>query len=186
MDEGQWAAGYKAELLFGPDAVGYTTSAVSGNNNSDFGIKQAYVELRAPVGNGLDFQFGVFDEPLGYEVFNNGSNPNYTRSLGWAVEPTQLTGILAGYHFNDVISAKAGIVNTISARINNRAHYTKSEADKAWVGTIAITAPESAGSLHGSTLYGGAIYGFSSSTADNQANYFAGATITTPDRKSVV
>src|SRR5690606_8424621 len=27
LDEGEWSAGYKAELLFGPDAVGYNTSA---------------------------------------------------------------------------------------------------------------------------------------------------------------
>jgi hypothetical protein len=181
LDEGQWAAGYKAELLFGPDAVGYNTSVTSiGTYNSDIGIKQAYVELRAPVGNGLDMKLGVFDTIIGYEVFNNGGNPNYTRSWGWSVEPTQHTGLLASYAFNDTISVSGGVANTLTAGINNRAHYTKSEADKTAMGSIAITAPESTGFLKGSTLYAGAIYGFSSSTFDNQANYYAGATLTTP------
>ncbi len=181
LDESQWAAGYKAELLFGPDAVGYNTSVTSAdNNNSDFGIKQAYVELRTPVGNGLDFKVGVFDTVIGYESFNNGSNPNYTRSWAWGIEPTQHTGVLASYAFNETVSATAGIANTWSAGVNNRAHYTKSEADKTAMGSIAITAPESGGFLQGSTLYGGSIYGFNSSNGDNQANYYAGATIATP------
>lgn len=179
LDEGQWAAGYKAELLFGPDATAYNPSS-GADTTSDFGIKQAYVDLRAPVGNGLDFKLGVFDTVIGYEVFNNGGNPNYTRSWGWFVEPTQHTGLLASYKFNDVISASAGVANTLTAGINYRAHPVKSESDKTWMGSIAVTAPESAGFLEGSTLYAGAVYGFSSSTGDNQANYYVGATAATP------
>ena len=38
-----------------------------GGNTSDFAIRQAYVALRAPVGNGLDFKVGVFDSIIGYE-----------------------------------------------------------------------------------------------------------------------
>lgn len=178
LDEGQWAAGYKAELLFGPDATAYNTS--NGAQNGDFGIKQAYVDLRAPVGNGLDFKLGVFDTVVGYEVFNNGSNPNYTRSWGWSVEPTQHTGLLASYKFNDTISASAGVANTLSSGINNRAHPPKAESDKTWMGSIAITAPESAGFLEGSTLYAGAVYGFNGGSGDNQANYYVGATAATP------
>lgn len=187
LDESQWAAGYKAELLFGPDAVNYNLSSNASGGDpesdeffSDFGIKQAYVELRTPVGNGLDFKVGVFDTILGYESFNNGSNPNYTRSWAWSIQPTQHTGVLASYAFNETISATAGVANTHASGINSRAHYTKSEADKTAMGSIAITAPESSGFLQGSTLYGGAIYGFSTSTGDNQANYYTGATIATP------
>ncbi len=182
LDEGQWSAGYKAELLFGPDAVAYNTSTTSaGTSNSDFGIKQAYVEMRTPVGNGLDFKFGVFDTVIGYEYANNNANPNYTRSWAWFVEPTQHTGLLASYEFNETISATAGVANTLTAGVNSRAAAPpKSESDKSAMGSIAITAPESGGFLQGSTLYGGAVYGFSSSTGDNQANYYAGATIATP------
>src|SRR2546421_8497131 len=60
LDEAQWAAGYKVDLLFGPDGNSLATSS-SGINVADFGVKQAYVALRAPVGNGLDFKLAVWD-----------------------------------------------------------------------------------------------------------------------------
>jgi Putative beta-barrel porin-2, OmpL-like. bbp2 len=82
QDESPWASGYQVDLLFGPDAVGYNTSANAYSGYSDFAIKQAYVSLRTPIGNGIDWKIGVFDSPLGYEVFDAGSNPNYTRSWG--------------------------------------------------------------------------------------------------------
>ena len=67
LDEGKWSAGYKVDLLFGPDAVAYEgfTGAIGGAD--DLAIKQAYVTLRAPVGNGLDFKIGVWDTIIGYE-----------------------------------------------------------------------------------------------------------------------
>ena len=52
--EESWAAGYKADLGFGLDANLMLTQSTEAY--ADFGIKQAYVALRAPVGNGLDFK----------------------------------------------------------------------------------------------------------------------------------
>jgi predicted porin len=182
LDEGQWAAGYKAELWFGPDAVAYNPSA-GGDANESFAIKQAYVELRAPLGNGLDFKMGVFDTIIGYEYANNNANPNYTRSWGWGVEPTQHTGLLTSYAFGESVTVMGGVANTLTPGINNRAHPTKSETSKTAMGAVALTAPESWGFMEGATLYGGAIYGFNSSSADNQANYYAGLTIPTGNEK---
>ena len=90
LDEGQWSAGYKVDLLFGPDASVFATTS-SGINTSDFGIKQAFIALRAPIGNGLDFKLGVWDTIIGYEVFESPNNPNYSRSYGWGFEPTTHT-----------------------------------------------------------------------------------------------
>jgi hypothetical protein len=180
LDESQWAAGYKVELLFGPDAVGYNAS-INNVANSDFGIKQAYVELQAPLGSGLNLKFGVFDTIIGYEYANNNANPNYTRSWGWSVEPTQHTGLLASYEVADYITVMGGIANTLSAGINTR---DESEDDKAAMGAIAITAPESWGFLEGATLYGGAVYGINAHLVGNdQANYYAGVTIPTGNEK---
>src|SRR5688572_11013611 len=93
LDEGQWSAGYRTDLLFGPDAnVFNTTSAPPFRADQDFAIKQAYVALRAPVGNGIDIKLGVWDTIIGYEVFDAGSNPNYSRSYGYFLEPTTYTG----------------------------------------------------------------------------------------------
>ena len=55
---------HKLDLIFGPDANALATdSAGLLSANSDLGIKQAYVSLRAPAGNGLEFKL-VFGTPL--------------------------------------------------------------------------------------------------------------------------
>src|SRR3974377_1645075 len=69
LDEQDWAAGYRADLWFGPDANTLATSSIFGGNTSDFAIRQAYVALRAPIGTGLDFKMGVFDRIIGSESF---------------------------------------------------------------------------------------------------------------------
>ena len=49
------------DLLFGPDADALATQ--SSGTAADVAVKQAYVALHAPVGNGLDFQDRVFGTP---------------------------------------------------------------------------------------------------------------------------
>jgi hypothetical protein len=177
MDESTWAAGYKVDLLFGPDANALATQ--SSGIGGDFGVKQAYVALRAPVGNGLDFKVGVFDTIIGYEVFESGSNPNATRSYGYTLEPTTHTGVLASYKFSDMISASAGIANTSSpATINGRS--TRGQTYKTYMGSVTVTAPSDWGFLAGSALYAGIIDGFGGSAGDNQVNYYAGLSVKTP------
>jgi len=51
LDEGQWSAGYTLELNVGPNAA-----AVEGVYAP---LRQAYIELRANVGNGIDFKVGM-------------------------------------------------------------------------------------------------------------------------------
>ena len=187
LDESEWAAGYKAEMLFGPDATGYNPSYLA-DDDSDFAVKQAYVNLRTPVGNGLEFKMGVFDTIIGYEAFNYNANPNYTRSLAWGIEPTQHTGLLASYQINDIVSVTGGFANTMNAMINERPtdldlNSTKDQWNMTYMGAVAVTAPEDMGALAGSTLYGGAIYGrgsaFSDSDGANQTSYYVGATLAT-------
>jgi hypothetical protein len=185
LDESDWAAGYRVDLWFGPDAnVLNTASPLGGNQtyypNRDFAIRQAYVALRAPVGNGIDFKIGVFDTIIGYESLESGNNPNYTRSYGHTIEPTTHTGILATYRFNDVLSASAGVANTVGPMINGRAHPPKAESYKTYMGAIALTAPDSWGWAAGSTLYGGVVNGYSSSFVDNVTSWYVGATLATP------
>ena len=195
MDENQWAAGYKVDLLFGPDANGLNTASQSWTEQ-DFCIQQAYVALRVPVGNGIDFKVGVFNSIIGYESFDAGNNPNYTRSYGYAMEPTTHTGVLATYRFSDLVAVAAGIANTFGPTINAKAHfggeywyyyygYSKAESYKTYMGSIALTAPESMGALEGATLYGGMVNGFDAFAAEEMGassrhNFYAGVTIPTP------
>jgi hypothetical protein len=223
QDESPWASGYQVDLLFGPDAANYNTSAnaVGGQSGSgggnvggqlgtgfssaDFAIKQAYVALRTPIGSqAIDWKIGVFDTIIGYEVFDSDGNPNYTRSWGYFLEPTEHTGVLGTYKLNDQWSFSAGIANTLAAGINARdtqsTFGTGSDSfwQKTFMGSATFTAPSSWGWAAGSSLYAGIVYGFEGSLTSgfgnppppgdggdnhadgNQVNYYFGATLNTP------
>lgn len=187
MEEGQWAAGYKAQLLFGPDANYYTT-LLNGGGGGDLGgndvnIKDAYVSFRAPVGNGLDFKLGVFTTVVGYEVFESANNPNFSRSFGFALEPTHHTGLLASYHVNDVISIAGGIANSWFGAINGQTGGVqgRTEGEKTFLGAITITLPEKAGPLAGSALYFGIVDGrIMGGGNEDTTHYYGGLTVATP------
>src|SRR5256714_7156987 len=143
-----WGAGYRVDLLAGPDANAFATQ--SSGIPADFGVKQAYVALHAPVGNGLDFKLGVWDTIVGYEVFEAGNNPNFTRSYGYTMEPTTHTGLLATYQVCDLISVNAGIANTLGPRINERGSppfNTQAESWKTYMASVTLTAPTNSGFL---------------------------------------
>jgi hypothetical protein len=173
--EGDWAAGYNATLLYGADAKGYNNTF--GTVASDFSLKDAYVELKSPIGNGLDFKIGTFAQPLGYEVYETGNNPNYTRSYGYEIEPTSLTGIMLAYTFCPVLSANAGIANTWNAGVNARSNPPKAESYKAYFGSLTFTSPKDTGFLEGSTLSMGFVNGFDvvGSFSDKTSLYIGGA-----------
>ena len=176
LDEAQWSAGYRTDLLFGPDANIFASQSTF-PTTADFGIQQAYVALRAPAGNGLDLKMGVFDSIIGYESHDNGSNPNYTRSYGTTIEPHTHTGLLATYQVFDSLGVAAGIANTLISPINSRS--PRAESHKTYMGSAAFTLPEKTGFLSGSTVYAGFVEGFGGGT-DDQANFYVGATLNSP------
>jgi len=192
LDESEWAAGYRFDLWAGPDANVLNTQSSGLGTGSDLGIRQAYVALRAPLGNGLDLKMGVFDSIIGYESIEAGNNPNYTRSYGHSLEPQTHTGLLASYRFCDMFSASAGVANTTGPTINDRAFNPqdvgsdgKAESYKTYMGSVAVTAPESLGFLQGSTLYAGVVSGFNQNAGGTgfglpTQSYYVGATIATP------
>jgi hypothetical protein len=186
VDEGEWGAGYTVDLWFGPDANTLASqSTLATGGPSDFGIRQAYVALHTPGGNGIDWKLGVFDTILGYEVLGSPNNPNFTRSYGFTIEPTTHTGLQASYKVCDALSVCACVVDTFGPTINGRANPPKAESYKAYMGSIALTAPESWGWAKGSTLNAAVINGFNSTApiggvADNQTSLYVGSTVNTP------
>jgi len=176
VDEGvSWGAGYNVSLLFGPDANTFGTSSFLGDwNVSDFTVKNAYVALRAPVGNGLDFKVGVWDTIVGYEVFEAGNNPNYSRSYGYYLEPYTHTGVLASYQVSDVLTIQGGIAND-ATQIN----YHPSRGKFTYMGGLTLTAPDSMGFLSGAQLSGGVI-SQGRKGMPNAYNYYVGLTAPTP------
>jgi hypothetical protein len=185
LDEAAWAAGYKTDLVFGPDANFYQSVLNGGGLNvGDLAIKQAYFALRAPVGNGLDFKMGVFDTIIGYEVFESGNNPNFSRSYGFLLEPRHHTGLLASYHVTDWLSIAGGVANTSYGPINGR--NNEAESAKTYMGSVVITMPDATGPLAGSVLYAGVVDGSTfpgwggSDGRRDVTSLYAGGTLRTP------
>jgi Putative beta-barrel porin-2, OmpL-like. bbp2 len=181
-DETEWASGYQVDVFLGPDAAALGT----GFGNT---IKQAFVTLRTPVGNGIDWKLGVWDTIIGYEATEDPNNPNYTRSYGYTIEPTTATGLNGTYKISDSASVTLGIANTAQpATINNRANLpgvnVLSESYKSYLGALSLTAPTNWGSASGSSLYIGYISGFDGAlnggAGSDSQNFYAGSTINTP------
>lgn len=185
VGEGDWGAGYNATLLFGPDAVGYNTSFFGSSQaaSSDFALKDTCVDLHAPLGNGLDVKLGTYTETLGYEVYETGNNPNYTRSYGYEIEPTALTGMLATYQLSSAVTALFGIANTWSAGVNSRGFAPfghAAESFKTYTGSLSFTAPTNMSFLAGSTLSAGVMNGYDAVNAVTKTSWYVGGTANTP------
>ena len=185
LDEGTWSAGYKVETLLGPDAT-WLPGALS----SGVALKQAYVALRAPVGNGLDFKIGQFDPIIGYEVTDSYANPNFSRSLAFAnLEPYGHQGVLATYQFSDVIGASVGVSNNSNTGVyasgaggtlgGINGKYGR-ESVKSYMAGIVLKAPDSTGWLAGSSLYAGIVKGWQAGGNNDPVNYYVGGSLSTP------
>lgn len=191
-DANTWSAGYKADLLFGPDANAFNTQMNGGGvspNTDDFSVKQAYVALRAPVGNGLDIKLGTWDTIIGYEFFDASSNPNYSRSYGFFLEPLHHTGALLSYKITDIFSVTGGIANATAGPVggglggNSINSKDPVESIKTYMAAVTITLPEGAGAFKNSTISAGVIDGTVPGVSvgtKHQRNYYAGATLNTP------
>jgi hypothetical protein len=183
MDEGQWSAGYHVDLWFGPDANSLGTQSTTAAGAGDLAIRQAYVTLRTPIGNGIDWKLGVFDTIIGYESFSSPNNPNYSHSYGFSIEPGQHTGLLATYQATSDLSISAGIANTATtSSINNRSRI---ESLKSYMASVTYTAPTNWGWVSGSTFTAGVVNGSSSNTgeglpANTQTSAYFGTTLATP------
>lgn len=175
LDEGTWSAGYNVDLLFGPDANIYGGNS-TGLNNNDFNIQNAYITLLAPVGNGLEIKMGYWGTIVGYEVQNPASNPNFSRSFGFSMEPFQHTGVLASYQVNEIIGLVAGVSEGTATVINARSGR---DSVKSYLGGISLTAPEGMGALEGATLYGAVIDG-GNVGSDDTTWYYVGGAMPTP------
>jgi len=180
LGEETWTAGYRMDLLFGPDAAAWATTLDSAGDVQSTAIKQAYIIVRAPLGNGLDFQVGVFDSPIGYEYFEAPLNANYTASYGNSIEPAAHTGVLASYEFCPVFKASFGVANTHGPALNERANPPKAESYKTYIGYVELNAPEEWGSLGGSSLFGGVVSGYGSDLMADQTTWFLGLMLNTP------
>ena len=178
----QWSAGYHVQLAAGPDAVTYRTTTGAAVGASAVALSEAYVTLRAPLGNGLDFKLGRFASPVGYEVFESYKNPHYGRSFGFNLEPTVHEGVLASYTFSKEVSVSAGVANTMDNSSQGKAVGANGivESKKTYIFGTTLTAPESLGFLKDSTLSAVYCVGNVAGTAATMQHLYVGAVVATP------
>lgn len=177
LDESQWAAGYHVELWMGPDANGLNSG--SSPTTQDFGIRQAYVALRTPIGNGINWKLGVFDTIIGYEGLTSYANPNFTHSYGFAIEPTTHTGILGSYQFCDAVNFQGGVADTTYS-FGNTAKINNGMGNPTVLGLLTLTAPDSFGWAKGASLYLGGINTGNSAPGGGGTSWYVGLTLPTP------
>lgn len=184
LDEDQWSAGYHVQTLMGPAAKKRGTLSNIGFASGDFALNEAYVALRAPVGNGIDFKVGQFGTYNGYEAFDTYKNPNWSRSYGFFIESSAHVGVSASYQITDFLGVMVGVGNT--AGYNNAIDASATtESRKAYLGMISLVAPESFGFLEGATLNlgytgGDRAGGLYTAGSNVQENYYVGASLPLP------
>ena len=116
--------GFRFDLTFGfslPETAqraGSSGTAAAGTGlatpDDDFDLQQGYVSWKAPIGKGLQLDFGKFITHIGAEVFEgyDGWNMNFSRTyiFGWGI-PFTHTGLRATYEFTDQLSLMGMIAN---------------------------------------------------------------------------
>ena len=143
--ENKAQAGFRTDVMIGEDAnylinrgTSYNTTNDQQNSNALF-LEQAYVSIRAPVGNGWDFKVGKFVSILGYEVIERPANMNTTYGLLWQQMPLYYTGVLSSYKFDDYLDAKLGVVN--GSQTDNNTSTSGGGDGCAVLAALNVTAP---------------------------------------------
>lgn len=101
--------GWDLDLL--RDCTGYNTC--SGNNRFyGLALPNAYAEIYAPVGNGLNIKVGHFYTPIGYETVPAPDNFFYSHAYTMQYgEPFTHTGIMGNYTVNKNWAVMGGVVS---------------------------------------------------------------------------
>ena len=149
---GEYATGYTVQLWAGPDDQG---TASTGTEEA-IELVQANIDLRLPVGNGLDLKVGQFGTVVGYEVYDYTGNAFFQRGLGFSVEPTHHTGVLASYQLNDDLAISLGAVNDTTSAVTNN---STDDGSSSFLTTLSYTVGDGAGMLSGTSLYYGGVHG---------------------------
>jgi hypothetical protein len=106
----KWDAGYRASLIFGQDAWAVNTGGTAQGFDE---LREAYVELNAPIGTGLNIKAGHLISLLNYESGDGGAaNNNFSQGYQWWYTGNGPgTGIQLGYTFTDWMSLNVRVQN---------------------------------------------------------------------------
>lgn len=111
-----WDIGMRADLLYGTDAKFVKTSSfdstiLGDNPKHQLVFPQLYVNLYAPIGNGVSMSVGHFYTIIGYESPMSPNNFFFSHAYTMRyAEPFTHMGIMLSYPVNDNLTIKSGVV----------------------------------------------------------------------------
>lgn len=113
-----WDVGFRADILYGTDGrftlhenFDEDILSVGASKHYRLSIPQVYVDLFAPIGNGLTTYIGHFYTIIGKEMITAPDNFFFSHAYTMQYsEPFTHTGILSKYPLNDNLIITAGVV----------------------------------------------------------------------------
>ena len=108
----KWDAGFRVSLMAGQDAPILNTD--SGTPGFDY-LREAYVDLNVPIGDGLNIKAGDMISLLNYESGDGGAaNENFSQGYQWYYTGNgPETGIQLDYQFTDWLDVKFRVENSL-------------------------------------------------------------------------
>jgi len=142
----EWDAGYNVMLMFGQDSPFVNTFG----NGSNGDIRQAYVGINVPVGNGLVIKAGQLISLLNFESGDGGIvNPTWSQGNQWFFTGNgPSTGVQGTYTLSEKVSTTVRIQNNMYGAQDNNSSKTlmgnisMNPDGNTWVTLIGFGGPE--------------------------------------------
>ncbi len=144
----KWDAAYRVSLMWGEDAaIDNTGGELQGLEN----LREAYIELNAPIGTGLNIKAGQLISLLNYESGDGGAaNANFSQGYQWFYTGNgPSAGAQLGYNLTDAVDLKLRVQNGLYAgAVDNNGAKTFLGAvgikptDKTWLSLIGFIGDE--------------------------------------------
>lgn len=161
-EKDKWDAGYRVSLIWGEDSpIVNTGGAAQGLEN----LREAFVDINAPIGTGLSIKVGQLISLLNYESGDGGAaNNNFSQGYQWFYTGNgPAAGVQLSYAFNDMFDIKARVQNGMySGPFDGNDAKTGMIAlgikpmEKLWLSLIGFGGQESVGmSVKGGSLLAG-------------------------------
>jgi hypothetical protein len=115
--------GFRTDLTYGfsQPEVNQSAADTGDTQSHQFDVQQGFVSYKAPIGSGLQLDFGKFNTHIGAEVMDgyDGWNYNFSRSWLFSFGPFTHTGLRASYTINDMISVLGMVANGWDNTVEN-------------------------------------------------------------------
>ncbi len=146
----QFDVGGRLEMLYGTDARFLHANGLldhQADNEYQFDLPQAYLDLAIPVGEGIRLRLGKF---LFFKQIDPNASVFFSHSYTFgAALPFTLTGVTGTYNFSDQLSLEGGIsrgwgqsLRDNNGAIDGLAKVRYSPTDRTTITLAAITGPE--------------------------------------------